>query len=826
MHSKSDSVDVLVGPFSYEPYAQGLHDLLTRVDVFSVVKADLVDIQQRLATKETEPKPPIVILAEAGSACGEKLMSEKNLGASLVLLDPTSEHASIRVDNPDSDQLVKIIRALVSNRSDPATTESSQVRILYPDDRTRPNYSNQADQFGAIIEWLNLTLALNLLKLRDKQTQRSITGWYVSPVTALLLLGIDPDEASVSSVSNQLNDLEPEFLTERSTMPVPVQTLMDKFDLDDVELRVLLLCLATELDGRFGVAYGVLQDDMTRRLPTLTLLTKLADPSKFAWELRSRLVGAGSLISTGLIKTVAPGSTSTTVDAGIKVSETVVQHFLSQDPSAVSQANNATLRSPSGISLTVGERQLSDRLVSLIAARPGCPILNPVGNLDWFERVVGYTGARILTGELAGVRDNNAAEVVRNWILLSRLYDAALVLNGLETLDTKERRSVSTTIETSSIRPALVAYRGDQTLWANPTSPVLRLHAPATTTIERSQHWAQETQLAGLEVTAEQARYLAATLPISVAEMRACIALCSPSHEFDGADHSVVRRLQQAFRDQNQIPLPPAVRRVETRFGWDDLVVPNVVMQSLQTIAAHVAQAGRVFEEWGFEERMPYGNGLSALFSGPSGTGKTLAARVIAAELGVELLQVDLSKTVSKYIGETEKNLDAAFQAAENVGAMLLFDEADALFGKRTEVKDSHDRHANVEVSYLLQRIESFPGLAVLTTNLKQNIDHAFLRRLRFSVDFPVPNASERESIWRRSFPTAAPLSDELDLAYLARHLKLTGGSIQQISLHAAFAASAAETNIEMSHIVTATRQELVKVGMLHAEKTLEGLAA
>ncbi len=221
-----------------------------------------------------------------------------------------------------------------------------------------------------------------------------------------------------------------------------------------------------------------------------------------------------------------------------------------------------------------------------------------------------------------------------------------------------------------------------------------------------------------------------------------------------------------------------------------------------------------------------YGRGVPALFSGPSGTGKTMAAQIIARELAVELFQVDLANTVSKYIGETEKNLDRIFEAAESASAVLLFDEADALFGKRTEVRDAHDRYANVEVAYLLQRMEAYSGLVILTTNFRQNLDKAFMRRLRFVVEFPEPDATHREAIWQRVFPDDAPLAEDVSFGFLARRLELTGGHIQQIAIRAAFAAVGEDAPIGMRHIVHATREELRKLGMLNAEQTLAQLVA
>jgi SpoVK/Ycf46/Vps4 family AAA+-type ATPase len=243
---------------------------------------------------------------------------------------------------------------------------------------------------------------------------------------------------------------------------------------------------------------------------------------------------------------------------------------------------------------------------------------------------------------------------------------------------------------------------------------------------------------------------------------------------------------------------------------WSDLVLPNIQITALQEIAIHVRQRLKVYEQWGFAAKSERGLGISALFSGTTGTGKTMAAEVLANELQLDLYRIDLSQVVSKYIGETEKNLARVFDEAEAGGAILLFDEADALFGKRSEVKDSHDRYANIEISYLLQRMEAYRGLAILTTNMKEAIDNAFLRRIRFVVHFPFPDAAMRTDIWRRIFPTKK-ITEGLDIDKLAR-LNIAGGNIRNISLNAAFLAADAGVKIKMAHILKATRAEYAKM--------------
>ena len=266
----------------------------------------------------------------------------------------------------------------------------------------------------------------------------------------------------------------------------------------------------------------------------------------------------------------------------------------------------------------------------------------------------------------------------------------------------------------------------------------------------------------------------------------------------------------QAGLAEARVGLDELGRRVEPRATMDDLVLPAQQRVVLDEIVSHVRQRALVHEEWGFSAVLRRGLGVTALFAGGSGTGKTLAAEVVAGTLGLDLFVIDLSQVVSKYIGETEKNLRRVFDAAERGGAVLLFDEADALFGRRSEVKDSHDRYANIEVSYLLMRMEAYRGLAILTTNMRKALDSAFLRRLRFVIEFAFPGPAERAEIWRRVIPPGAP-ADRLDFARLGQ-LTVTGGNIRNIALSAAFLAADEGAPIAMRHMKAAARTEYVKL--------------
>lgn len=267
--------------------------------------------------------------------------------------------------------------------------------------------------------------------------------------------------------------------------------------------------------------------------------------------------------------------------------------------------------------------------------------------------------------------------------------------------------------------------------------------------------------------------------------------------------------LWNACRSVSRSRLDDLAQRLDPVSGWNDLVLPEAQQRTLRQIAAHAKHRLMVYQQWGFAGKGVRGLGISALFAGESGTGKTMAAEVLANELHLDLYRIDLSGVVSKYIGETERNLRRVFDAAETSGAMLLFDEADALFGKRSEVRDSHDRYANIEVSYLLQRMEAYRGLAILTTNMKAALDVAFSRRLSFVVQFPFPDQQQRELIWRRIFPAATPV-EQLDYAKLAR-LSMSGGNIRSIALNAAFLAADEGAAVGMKHLLQAAHTEAAK---------------
>jgi SpoVK/Ycf46/Vps4 family AAA+-type ATPase len=325
------------------------------------------------------------------------------------------------------------------------------------------------------------------------------------------------------------------------------------------------------------------------------------------------------------------------------------------------------------------------------------------------------------------------------------------------------------------------------------------------TVVEQRAVWAASLSSAGVDSQDSIAARLACQYGLNAPEIRR-IVLETPAEPAE----TLGDRLWEACRNRSRPRLDTLAQRIDPKATWDDLVVTDETYYLLREIVSQSRTRDTVYEDWGFAKRMNRGLGISALFAGESGTGKTMAAEVIANELHLSLYRIDLSQVVSKYIGETEKNLQRVFDLMEGGGSILFFDEADALFGKRSEVRDSHDRYANIEINYLLQRMESYTGLAILATNMKSALDKAFIRRLRFIVTFEFPGPAERKAMWQKAFPEEVPRA-ELDYDRLAR-LHCTGASIHSIALSAAFRAAKAKGPVDMETVMMAARTEFRKM--------------
>jgi hypothetical protein len=570
------------------------------------------------------------------------------------------------------------------------------------------------------------------------------------------------------------------------------------FGLSGFERDVLLWCAGLELDSRFGRAFATAHGEAHRAAPTFGLaLAALDEPH---WD---ALTPAGPLRFWRLVEP-APGAGL--VDRPLRIDERILAHLLEVD--CLDPRLDGVLRAcPPGGRLTPGQEAAAVAVATALD-RLGAPAAVALCGTDRVTRrrvaamVAASAGAPLLVLPAPAVP---AAEAEAAALL--RLVEREVALLGaLLLVEVAEDAPTHPALSTALARlgcPLLLS--GGLAVPEHPR-PAQR-PVPSPTAAEQRALW---TDVLTVPVPAAVVRDVTAHFRFEVPDVEAIAAgLSTVDTEGDGGP-----ALRTACRVRARVGLDGLAQRVEPRAGWDHLVLPEHSMAALHDVARQVRHRETVYQDWGMADGANRGLGVSALFTGDSGTGKTLAAEVLAADLGLDLYQIDLSAMVSKYIGETEKNLRTVFDAAEASGAVLLFDEADALFGRRSEVKDSHDRYANVEVSYLLQRMDSYRGLAILTTNLRSALDRAFLRRIRAVVSFPFPDQAARQRIWRLNLPPSLPL-DGVDLARLAR-LQVAGGNIRTIALGAAFLAAEDGGTVTMAHLLAAARREYAKL-----EKTL-----
>jgi AAA+ superfamily predicted ATPase len=681
---------------------------------------------------------------------------------------------------------------------------------------------------------LDLRLRLVVESFREQLAERArdpFRGLYISENDVDELLASVP---SATLAERLLGGVGPEAAPR-------LARLAERFGLDPFEQEALLVCVAPDLDLRYERLYAYLQDDATRRRPTVDLVLRLLEPLAPDGYLAARgaLGSDGRLFRRGLI---APPERDDAAVQGsllarpLRVEERIVDYLLGSDRLDPLVARFGWLHPP-GRSQE-GPLPVPPGLLGLLrrsAPRAGA---GGVGPVVYLQGLAG-AGKRSTARAAAAAADRALLMIDLTWLLAAAdeatvpatltaalrealLQDAVVCLDGVDALLADGAIAVSAR---SALQGMLLEHPGPALLlgearWEPSVwlvgAPALRIELPTLGPGARAELW--RARLDG-RLPAEAVAELAARYRLVEDEAISSVAANAASRAAlrgDGAARP--EDFRAAARTVSTPPLEGLARRVDPRYGWDDIVLTADGLAQLRELCDRLRHQATVLERWGFGHKHARRGGLTALFVGAPGTGKTMAAEIVAGELGLDLYRIDLSAVVSKYIGETEKNLERVFRAADQGDAVLLFDEADALFGKRSETRDAHDRYANVEVSYLLQRLESYEGLAILTSNLRGNIDEAFVRRLDVVLEFSLPEEAERLRIWRRALPSQAPLGDDIDLAFLASSFKLAGGHIRNIALTAAYLAAAAGEPIAMKHLVRATRRENQKMGKLVAE--------
>ncbi|ALF53061.1 ATPase [Nostoc piscinale CENA21] len=601
----------------------------------------------------------------------------------------------------------------------------------------------------------------------------------------------------------------------KNTLPnAALNNLCRIFGLTDFERYILLLCIGMELDPNWGFLCGNAVAGVGKPYPTFMLATLVLPQAHW-----NALTPHAPLRGWQLIQ-IAEGSSLNL--SSLRIDERILHYLLGLNNLDERLQGLVKSLETQNIAHVNSHQILAEQLATTWAnTREGItlPIIQLCGDEVSSKKSIASTACQLLklnlhimsAGAIPSLRTNEINDLLRLWDRESMLHNSALLLD-CEEIDSSDAAKESAIARLmANISSPLIIISHERRRFTQ--KPIIAIDVPKPSTDEQRTIW--QNALGEVATTLNgHVDILVSHFSLSASSIHTVCTEAIGKSKLKTQNltpHSLLPTLLwDTCRSQARSRLDELAQPIESSVSWDDLVLAEAQRQVLRDIAAHVRQRAKVYEQWGFGNKGGRGLGISALFAGASGTGKTMAAEVIANELRLDLYRIDLSQVVSKYIGETEKNLRRVFDAAEAGGAILLFDEADALFGKRSEVKDSHDRHANIEVGYLLQRMESYRGLAILTTNLKASLDQAFLRRIRFIVQFPFPDVTQRTEIWQRIFPQQTPTQD-LDFSKLAK-LNVSGGNIRNIALNAAFLAADAGEAVEMKYILQAAKSEYAKL--------------
>jgi adenylate kinase family enzyme len=632
-----------------------------------------------------------------------------------------------------------------------------------------------------------LQAAVHAVAVQDANPDDALRGLYISDEQALSLAG-------------DLGAAEADPLLAEAA---------DRLGLDALDAAVLAVCAAPELHPRYGRLYAYLQDDVTKRLPSPRLVASLLSGEQVdGRDVLDCFAPARRLMRVGALRLLTPDDAVPLADRPVKVADRLAAFLLGAGPGLSETNAPVIVRRVPLEDGPAGRAEVVDEVARSLAADTRLPLV--VCGPDAAAMVATAAGAPLV---LLDARDLERPGTLADASLTCALERALLCFDGLGDLGPTDRTRLLDRIEARGERSVLLA-RTRSEAQALSERPALLVEVPFPSFAERRETWEA--------LTGEPAIDVAAKFRLSVEQIKAAAEVSRIAAGGRGRARPEPDDLDLGARHASSSRLGDLATRLAPGYRWDDLVLPDRQCDLLHSIQAYLRHRDRVLSEWGYEHTVARTQGMKVLFAGESGTGKTMAAQVLAADLGLELFRVDLATVVSKYIGETEKHLERIFTAADGSNAILFFDEADALFGKRSEVSDAHDRYANIEVAYLLQRMEAYPGAVILATNFKRNIDDAFVRRLDFVVDFPFPEVEDRKRIWRLVLPAQAPVAEDLDLDFLATQFKLSGGGIRNCSLAAAFRAADEGSAIEMRHLVRAVAQEYGKQGRLTLEADFE----
>jgi winged helix domain-containing protein/ATPase family protein associated with various cellular activities (AAA) len=721
-------------------------------------------------------------------------------------------------------------------------------------------YANSWEHISAELRCLDLRLRQQVLAQSHTQASDPLSPFKGLVITdaeiAELLAHGESARTDPRSVEEQqkleqgLAELQDEIEARRAAshkagVYLSLSRLTELFALTPFEEQCLIICLAPEVDRKYEKLYAYLQDDATRKKPGVDLVLNLLCANQ-GQKLLARTVfdPYATLLKFKLLQMTDGGSDGQVplLSRTLKLDDRIVNFLLGYPQMDARLERFARMVLP------------HDGVEEMIAAQD---IYQQANNFVQAYFREPHSMGRNLVLYLHG-----PANMDKRWVVeaICRNYKLPLLIADVEAMKAGQLPFEQTTwllAREAALQSAVLCLENTDCLLGEPEKHLLELNAliEGAKTFSRltfmfgSRHWQPqgftreclfltiavprpdlatckrlwEQSLAGRERLAKDVdtTVLAGKFRLGLSQIKDAVMAAENLARWRSPEKWEITAsdLSAACRAQSSPKLGALAHKMEPKYTWDEIVLPQDNLSQLKELCAQARYRHLVYGEWGFERKLSLGKGLNALFSGPPGTGKTMAAEVIAHELQLDLYRIDLSQVVSKYIGETEKNLHQIFQEAQTGHAILFFDEADALFGKRSEVKDAHDRYANIEVGYLLQKMEEYEGVAILATNLSQHIDEAFLRRMHFIVEFPFPDHEYRRQIWQVVFPREAPLAKEVDFDALAREIRLAGGNIKNIALSAAFYAASNGRMIQMAHLWQAARREHQKLG-----RTWEGV--
>lgn len=637
------------------------------------------------------------------------------------------------------------------------------------------------------------------------------------------------EELGVSWLQKTEISLEPTSITIREDSVLA--WLQKTFSLSNFDLDILAIALAPELDRQYERVYAYLQDDMSNQRPSVDMVLNLLC-SSIAEKLsrRKHFTSTGPLISHRLLYL---SSAPTLLSQHLILDQQVVRLLLYQ-PGLDSRLTFCQLLEPALFSSTLYLKADVQKTLEALVVEDWQkqPLLlhfqgtDDTGKRRTAEILAKTLSVSLLIGDLAKMVEDKANFQEKLQLLWREawFFKRLLYLDNLDVLYLQEHQISYSNFLTELEKNQVITILAGVQNWIPTTKAKGLITVPFTIpeSSQRRQCW-DHLQTPEMNLEDKELDVLSRFLltPDQIANAVATAYNNARWLSIETKPQLSFSHLCSAARAQSGHDLATLARKIEPKYTWNDIILhPNQLIQ-LQDICKEAEYRDLVHKKWGFADKLSLGKGLNVLFSGSPGTGKTMAAEVIAHQLQLDLYKIDLSQIVSKYIGDTEKNLNRIFTAATNSNAILLFDEADALFGKRSEVQDARDRYANIEVGYLLQKMEEYEGIAILTTNIRSNMDAAFERRLRFIIEFRLPDKKNRLLIWQGIFPKNAPCSPNLDLELLAQNFEITGANIRNIALTAAFLAADDKGIIEMVHLIRAMRREYQKMGQILRDKDL-----